>query len=59
MASVKFGVDFDYYLEIEDLKKLVLKYERLGYDSAWIMDHLIWGESGETCLLYTSDAADE
>jgi len=52
MASVKFGVDFDYYLEIDDLKKLVLKCEQLGYDSAWIMDHLIWGESGETleCL---------
>ena len=37
----------------ETCRGVARKLESLGYDSLWLYDHF------HTCLLYTSDAADE
>jgi F420-dependent oxidoreductase-like protein len=59
MTKVKFGVDFDYYLDFKTLKRLVSECEGLGFDSAWTMDHLIWHGTGEVmeCLSVLSGLA--
>lgn len=57
MTKLKFGVDFDYYLEFKTLKELVIDCEQLGYDSAWIMDHLIWHGGGDVLECLTTLSA--
>lgn len=59
MTKLKFGVDFDYYLDFKTLKRLVSECEQLRFDSAWVMDHLIWHGTGEVleCLTVLSGLA--
>lgn len=57
MTKLKFGVDFDYYLDFEALRGLVGDCEQLGYDSAWVMDHLIWQGGGEILECLTTLSA--
>jgi len=59
MTKLKFGVDFDYYLDFKALKRLVSECEQLGFDSAWVMDHLIWQGKGDVleCLAVLSGLA--
>ena len=42
MKAPEFGIDFDYFLNYNDLEKNVLMAEDLGYPSVWHIDHLIW-----------------
>jgi len=49
MSKIKFGVtinaapDMLYRSDYDSIKKIALECERLGYDSLWAMDHLMWG----------------
>ncbi len=53
MSKIKFGVtinaapDMLYRSDYDSIKKIALECERLGYDSIWAMDHLIWGVNNE------------
>ncbi len=47
---LKFGVDFDYYVDYDTLRRLATEYEAAGLDSLWLMDHLIWELSGDAVL---------
>lgn len=42
MTDLEFGIDYDYDLAFEQMKNQVIEDEELGYDSVWLMDHLIW-----------------
>lgn len=54
MKKIKFGVFLPFYSfqaganadssRFDILRKVVLECERLGYDSFWLDDHLMWGE---------------
>ncbi len=53
MSKVKFGVtinatpDMLYRSDYDSIKKIAQECERLGYDSLWAMDHLMWGFNNE------------
>ncbi|MFW9867866.1 MAG: LLM class flavin-dependent oxidoreductase [Candidatus Thorarchaeota archaeon] len=61
MSKIKFGVTLDaapdmlYRSDYDSIKKIALESERLGYDSLWAMDHLMWGinESGSVFEAWT------
>lgn len=52
MQEIRFGAklnvipSFSDYPDYSELKRVLLECEELGYHSAWVMDHLIWGEKG-------------
>jgi len=49
MSKIKFGVtinaapEIQYRSDYDSIKKIAQECERLGYDSLWAMDHLLWG----------------
>jgi len=50
LGKIKFGVFLPFYAfqtpnYFEQLKTIVLQCERLGYDSVWLDDHLMYGDS--------------
>ena len=53
MRKIKFGVtinaapDMQYRSDYDSIKKIAQECERLGYDSLWVMDHLMWGDNNE------------
>ncbi len=53
MSKIKFGVtinaapDMLYRSDYNSIKKIAQECERLGYDSLWTMDHLMWGDFNE------------
>ncbi len=53
MSKIKFGVtinaapDMLYRSDYNSIRKIAQECERLGYDSLWVMDHLIWGDYNE------------
>jgi F420-dependent oxidoreductase-like protein len=53
MSKIKFGITIDaapdmlFRSDYDSIKKRAQEYERLGYDSLWAMDHLIWGFNDE------------
>lgn len=53
MSKIKFGVTINaapemiYRSNYDSIKKIAQECERLGYDSLWVMDHLLWGELNE------------
>ncbi len=53
MSKIKFGVtinaapDMLYRSDYDSIRKIAIDCERLGYDSLWAMDHLIWGNFNE------------
>ncbi|MHA2128127.1 MAG: TIGR03560 family F420-dependent LLM class oxidoreductase [Candidatus Hodarchaeales archaeon] len=53
MSKIKFGVtinashDMLYRSDYDSIKKIAQDCERLGYDSIWAMDHLMWGPYNE------------
>ena len=53
MSKIKFGVtinaapDMIYQSNYDSIKKIAQECERLGYDSLWVMDHLLWGVFNE------------
>ncbi len=53
MSKIKFGVtinaaaDMLYRSDYDAIKKIAQDCERLGYDTLWVMDHLMWGEYNE------------
>ena len=53
MSKIKFGVtinaaqDMQYKSDYDSIKKIAQECERLGYDSLWVMDHLMWGIHNE------------
>ena len=53
MSKIKFGVtinaapDMLYRSDYDSIKKIAQECERLGYDSLWVMDHLMWGAFNE------------
>jgi len=53
MSKIKFGVtinaapDMLYRSDYDSIKKIAQDCERLGYDSLWAMDHLMWGDYNE------------
>ncbi|MCK4286352.1 MAG: TIGR03560 family F420-dependent LLM class oxidoreductase [Candidatus Lokiarchaeota archaeon] len=53
MSKIKFGVtinaapDMLYRSDYNSIRKIAQECERLGYDSLWAMDHLMWGDYNE------------
>jgi len=53
MSKIKFGItinaapDMLYRSDYESIKRIAQECERLGYDSLWAMDHLLWGDYNE------------
>ncbi|MEM2905109.1 MAG: LLM class F420-dependent oxidoreductase [Candidatus Bathyarchaeia archaeon] len=62
MGKVLFGAKFNVHpaltmrADYAELRRLVLKCEKLGFYSAWVMDHLIWG-SGSVLESWTTLSA--
>ena len=53
MSKIKFGVTINaahamqYQSNYDSIKKIAQECERLGYNSLWAMDHLMWGINNE------------
>ena len=53
MSKIKFGVtinaahEMQYQSNYDSIKKIAQECERLGYNSLWAMDHLMWGINNE------------
>jgi F420-dependent oxidoreductase-like protein len=53
LSKIKFGVtinaahEMQYHSNYDSIKKIAQDCERLGYDSLWAMDHLMWGMNNE------------
>ncbi len=53
MGKIKFGVtinaapEMQYRSDYNSIKKIAQECERLGYNSLWAMDHLLWGINNE------------
>ncbi|MFX1574476.1 MAG: TIGR03560 family F420-dependent LLM class oxidoreductase [Promethearchaeota archaeon] len=53
MSKIRFGVtinaapEMQYRSDYNSVKKIAQDCERLGYDSLWAMDHLMWGDNNE------------
>ncbi|NIM46151.1 MAG: LLM class flavin-dependent oxidoreductase, partial [Nitrososphaeria archaeon] len=52
MSKIRFGAKLNILPEFcdvpdyEKLRDILLECEELGYHSAWVLDHLIWGRAG-------------